>query len=55
MIMGERQGHSDRSGLQSHGPTSPGAKPDYKEDGVDLTLTRRMLSLTPEERLEVLQ
>ena len=27
----------------------------YSEDGVDLTLIRWMLSLTPPERLEVLQ
>lgn len=27
----------------------------YAEDGVDLTLVRWMLSLTPEERLRVLQ
>ena len=30
-------------------------KPVYNEDGVDLTLIRWMLSLTPTERLEVLQ
>ena len=29
--------------------------PAYSEDGVDLTLIRWMLSLTPAERLEVLQ
>ncbi len=29
--------------------------PDYSDDGVDLTLIRWMLSLTPTERLEVLQ
>jgi hypothetical protein len=28
---------------------------EYSEDGVDLTLIRWMLSLTPRERLEVLQ
>ena len=28
---------------------------DYSEDGVDLTLIRWMLSLTPEERLQFLQ
>jgi hypothetical protein len=28
--------------------------PDYSEDGVDLTLIRWMLSLTPEERLQFL-
>ncbi len=30
-------------------------KPSHSEDGVDLTLIRWMLSLTPAERLEVLQ
>lgn len=30
-------------------------RPEYSEDGVDLTLIRWMLSLTPGERLEVLQ
>ena len=29
--------------------------PDYSQDGVDLTLIRWMLSLTPSERLLVLQ
>lgn len=28
---------------------------DYSEDGVDVTLTRWMLSLTPADRLQVLQ
>lgn len=28
---------------------------DYSEDGVDLTLIRWMLSLTPAERLQMLQ
>ena len=30
-------------------------QPAYSEDGVDLTLIRWMLSLTPAERLDVLQ
>jgi hypothetical protein len=30
-------------------------RPSHSEDGVDLTLIRWMLSLTPTERLEVLQ
>ena len=30
-------------------------QPLYSEDGVDLTLIRWMLSLTPAERLQVLQ
>ena len=29
--------------------------PEYSEDGVDLSLVRWMLSLTPAERLHVLQ
>lgn len=29
--------------------------PDYSEDGVDLTLIRWMLSLTPAERLQFLE
>ena len=29
--------------------------PEYGEDGVDVTLIRWMLSLTPAERLQVLQ
>lgn len=33
----------------------PSAQPTHSEDGVDLTLIRWMLSLTPAERLEVLQ
>lgn len=32
-----------------------GKKPERGEDGVDLTLLRWMLSLTPAERLQVLQ
>jgi len=29
--------------------------PEYDEDGIDLTLLRWMVSLTPTERLQVLQ
>ncbi len=37
-------------------PTVPTFPPDaYSEDGVDLTLIRWMLSLTPMERLAALQ
>ena len=37
-------------------PDDPAApEPDYDENGVDLTLIRWMLSLTPAERLQVLQ
>ncbi|MGH9645559.1 MAG: hypothetical protein ACRD4E_01975 [Bryobacteraceae bacterium] len=35
--------------------TEPEPLPAYSEDGVDLTLIRWMLSLTPAERLRVLQ
>jgi hypothetical protein len=37
--------------------TEPDPQPetDYSEDGVDLTLVRWMLSLTPAERLQFLQ
>lgn len=33
-------------------PTEDAPLPDYSEDGVDLTLIRWMLSLTPAERLQ---
>ena len=33
----------------------PQLPPDYSPDGVDLTLIRWMLSLTPAERLQVLE
>lgn len=33
----------------------PDSQPAQAEDGVDLTLVRWMLSLTPEQRLRVLQ
>ena len=36
-----------------HLPADP--RPTHSEDGVDLTLIRWMLSLTPAERLETLQ
>ncbi len=36
-------------------PRSAPPAPDYSEDGVDLTLIRWMLSLTPAERLAFLQ
>lgn len=31
------------------------SQPEYSEDGVDLSLIRWMLSLTPAERLELLE
>ena len=33
----------------------PELQPDYSEDGVDLSLVRWMLSLTPAERLQLAQ
>ncbi len=36
-------------------PNGGAPVPDYSEDGVDLSLIRWMLSLSPRERLEVLQ
>ena len=36
-------------------PELPAPAPDYSEDGVDLSLIRWMLSLTPAERLQFLQ
>jgi hypothetical protein len=35
-------------------PAECSPRPDYSEDGVDLSLVRWMLSLTPAERLEYL-
>ena len=35
--------------------SAPKDEPTHSEDGVDLTLIRWMLSLTPAERLQVLQ
>jgi hypothetical protein len=35
--------------------TAPPSDTLYSEDGIDLTMIRWMLSLTPAERLEVLQ
>lgn len=37
------------------GVGAPSGRPTHSEDGVDLTLIRWMLSLTPLERLQVLQ
>jgi hypothetical protein len=40
-------------GVEIGGPL--GDEPLFNEDGVDLTLIRWMLSLSPDERLDVLQ
>ncbi len=39
----------------SPAPVISANEPTHSEDGVDLTLIRWMLSLTPAERLEVLE
>ena len=49
--MEEPGDHGDA--LRGGFPAEP--RPEYSEDGVDLTLIRWMLSLTPRERLETLQ
>ena len=36
-------------------PEEPMPQPDYSDDGVDLSLIRWMLSLTPAERLQFVQ
>lgn len=57
----ESRASSNRMTQERHRPAQPaitanhGARPTHSEDGVDLTLIRWMLSLTPAERLKVLQ
>jgi hypothetical protein len=46
---------NDFSGKGQVPPPPVTEPPAYSEDGVDLTLIRWMLSLTPAERLQVLQ
>lgn len=46
---------SSRSERDAPIPDGATDRPSYSEDGVDLTLIRWMLSLTPAERLEVLR
>jgi hypothetical protein len=43
----------DQAGLETGGPEAEA--PAFSEDGVDLTLIRWTLSLSPQERLDVLQ
>jgi hypothetical protein len=45
--------NTPRSPEREHEP--PPQPPDYSDDGVDLSLVRWMLSLTPAERLQFLQ
>jgi hypothetical protein len=42
----------DRDALN---PAEPGIAPDYSPSGVDLSLIRWMLALTPAERLKTLE
>lgn len=44
-----------RSDPTPHGSKAPTEKHEYNEDGVDLTLIRWFLTLTPAERLTILQ
>jgi hypothetical protein len=46
---------ADQAKPDSSARAEPPAQPTHSEDGVDLTLIRWMLSLTPAERLDVLQ
>ena len=41
--------------MRSEGISSMENEREYSEDGIDLTLIRWMLSLTPSERLQVLR
>jgi hypothetical protein len=43
------------SAIMRPDPDAPTDLPAFSDDGVDLTLIRWMLSLTPAERLDVLQ
>jgi hypothetical protein len=43
------------SSCSESSPVAQPEEPTYSNDGVDLTLIRWMLSLTPSERLQVLQ
>ena len=44
-----------RTAAKRRGRKAPPVNPAYSEEGVDLTLIRWMLLLTPAERLDVLQ
>jgi hypothetical protein len=46
---------ADEATTPSGRPQAAAEEPTHSEDGVDLTLIRWMLSLTPAERLQVLQ
>jgi hypothetical protein len=46
---------ADQAKPDSSARAEPPAQPTHSEDGVDLTLIRWMLSLTPAQRLDVLE
>ena len=46
--------YADSMADRDSSPAESAPAPDYSEDGVDLSLVRWMLSLTPAERLEYL-
>ncbi len=51
----EWQSCEEREVVKKKRPGSRRKRPTHSPDGVDLTLIRWMLSLTPAERLQVLQ
>jgi hypothetical protein len=52
---GSRPGYADVMPMPESSFDEPAPLPDYSEDGVDLTVIRWMLSLTPQERLQFLE
>jgi hypothetical protein len=54
-VLGEVMGSEEPKESFRTESALPQDQPTHSEDGVDLTLIRWMLSLTPAERLQVLQ
>ena len=55
-LQSQRKGKKQETEAQKPVETSPASRQSaYSEDGVDLTLIRWMLSLSPAERLQVLE
>jgi hypothetical protein len=52
---GSRPGYADLMPVPDSSFDERAPLPDYSEDGVDLTVIRWMLSLTPQERLQFLE
>ena len=50
-----RAGKTERPNCCDAADSGLPLEPQYSEDGVDLTVIRWMLSMTPEQRLETLQ